>query len=122
VEEGPRIVITEDRIDPDELSRLVSLYFGNMVKIVVDVRRCVMAVGGELHADGEEMLLAEGSRQDDLWGANYYPARGEDCIEYTAMMNIRPAQGHPSMEIANAEIREAIRAIALEILGEGGTS
>jgi hypothetical protein len=36
---GAPIVIVEEPIDPGELSRLVRMFFGNMVKIVVDVRR-----------------------------------------------------------------------------------
>ena len=36
----------------------------------------VAAVGGELHADAEALLLEQGSQQKDLWGANYYPGRG----------------------------------------------
>lgn len=87
------------RIDETELARLVDLYFRDMVKYVVDVRRSVVAVGGELHADGERLLLEAGSRQQDLWGANYYPGLGpERCIEYTALINIRPSQGNLSME------------------------
>jgi predicted oxidoreductase len=70
-----------------EIHRLVDLFFGDMVKIVVDVRRRVAAVGGELHADAEQVLLAQGSAQADLWGANYYPGRGPDgCLEYTALI------------------------------------
>jgi len=57
-------------------------------------------VGGELHADAEQVLLESGSQQSDLWGANYWPGRGrEGCVEYTAHINIRPAQGNRSMEI-----------------------
>ncbi len=44
-----------------------------LIKIVVDVRRRVLAGGGEMHADGEAVLLEHGSEQDDLWGANWYP-------------------------------------------------
>ncbi len=53
---APGIVIIERRIEPAELRRLVELYFGDMVKFVVDVRRRVAAVGGELHADAEQVL------------------------------------------------------------------
>ncbi|MBI1951239.1 MAG: hypothetical protein HYS34_07750 [Acidobacteria bacterium] len=49
-QEAPGIVVVDRRIDPVELGRLVALYFGDMVKIVIDVRRRVAAVGGELHA------------------------------------------------------------------------
>lgn len=44
-----------------------------LIKIVVDVRRRVLAGGGEMHADCEAVLLEHGSEQDDLWGANWYP-------------------------------------------------
>jgi hypothetical protein len=82
-EEKPGILVLEQRISPAELKRLVDRYFGDMVKVVVDVRKGVAAAGGELHADAEELLLEKGSRQQDLWGANYYPGAGRDeCIEY----------------------------------------
>ena len=58
-----------------------------MVKYVVDVERGVVAIGGELHADAEQVLLEQGSRQADLWGANYYPGRGrEGCIGTFALI------------------------------------
>ena len=117
---APGIVIVERGIDPTELRRLVDLYFGDMVKIVVDVRRRVVAVGGELHADAEELLLSQGSAQVDLWGANYYPGRGpEDCVDCTAMINIRPAHGNPSMEIQDPETRRVVREIAHGLVGRG---
>ena len=91
-----------------------------MVKFVVDTRRQVMAVGGELHADGERLLLDDGSAQDDLWGGNYYPGRGPaDCVQFTALMNIRPARGNPSMEIESPTIRDAVRDLASLLLGTG---
>jgi hypothetical protein len=119
-QEAPGIVVIERRIDPAELRRLVDLYFGDMVKFVVDVRRRVAAVGGELHADAEQVLLTRGSSQADVWGANYYPGQGpDDCIEYTALINIRPSQGNPSMEIQDAETRRHIREIAHALIGCG---
>ena len=119
-QEAPGIVVVEHRIDPVELRRLVDLYFGDMVKIVVDVRRRVVAVGGELHADAEQVLLARSSAQPDLWGANYYPGRGPDgCIEYTALINIRPSQGNRSMEIHDSETRRAVREITHDLIGRG---
>ena len=35
--------------------------YPTLIKIVVDVRRRVLAGGGEMHADCESLLLAEGS-------------------------------------------------------------
>ncbi len=54
------------------------------------IERAVIAIGGELQADAEQILLEHGSRPADLWGANYYPGRGrEGCIEFTSLINIR---------------------------------
>ncbi len=116
----PGIVIVDRRIEPAELRRLVVLYFKDMVKLVVDIRRGVVAVGGELHADAEQMLLEQGSAQADLWGANYYPGRGpEGCIEYTALINIRPSQNNRGMEVQDSETRRTIREITYSLIGRG---
>jgi len=119
-ENAPDIVIAEQPIEPSELARLVHRFFGDMVKYVVDVEREVAAVGGELHADAEQLLLAAGSRQADLWGANYYPGRGPDeCIEYTSLINIRPAQGNRSMLIVDEAVRERVRDVTFARIGRG---
>ncbi len=113
-------MILERRVERPELARLVEAYFGDMVKYVADVNRGVIAVGGELHADAEQLLLEAGSRQTDLWGANYYPGQGRDgCIEFTALINIRPAQGNRSMEVQDPTLRERIRALTFALIGEG---
>jgi len=114
------ILIVTQPIARSELARLTRLYFGDMVKLVVDVRRRVVAVGGELHADAEKLLLEDGSQQADLWGANYYPGQGPDgCLEHTALINIRPSRGNPSMEITDPAIRAAIREITFALIGQG---
>src|SRR5689334_12826583 len=119
-EDAPDIVLTDRKLDRSELARLVGAWFEDMVKYVVDVERRVAAVGGELHADAEKLLLEEGSRQADLWGANYYPGRGaEECIEYTSLINIRPSQGNRGMEILDPAIRERVRALTFALIGEG---
>jgi hypothetical protein len=38
------------------------------IKLAVDVERDILAGGGEYHADCEEVLLEDGSRQEDIWG------------------------------------------------------
>jgi hypothetical protein len=121
VEGSPGILIVrEHRIEPGELARLVLLYFEDMVKYVVDVERGVVGLGGDMHADAEQLLLEDGSRQADLWGANYYPGRGRDgCIEYTSLINIRPAAGNRSMEIQDPSVRDRVRALTWSLVGEG---
>ena len=52
-EEAPGILIVDHRIERSELVRLVEMYFGDMVKLVADVQRGLIAVGDEPHADAE---------------------------------------------------------------------
>jgi len=112
-------IITE-RIAAELLERLVRESFGIMVKYVVDVERGAIAIGGELHADAEGALLESGSHPRNLWGANYYPGRGrEECIEFTALINIRPARGNAGMEVTDPAIRERMRVLTFALIGEG---
>jgi hypothetical protein len=116
----PDVVLLERRIEPASLRRLVERHFEDMVKYVVDIERGTAAVGGELHADEEALLLANGSRQEDLWGANYYPGRGRgDCIEFTSLINIRPAQGNRGMTIKDPSICARVRELTYLLIGEG---
>ena len=117
---SPDVVLLESPIDLAELRRLVASHFEDMVKYVVDVERGIAAVGGELHADEEALLLENGSRQENLWGANYYPGKGPDgCIEYTSLINIRPAQGNRSMVIGDEGVRDRVREITFALIGRG---
>jgi hypothetical protein len=119
--EIPDIIVLRDRIDDLTLRVLLDRFFEDMVKYVVDIEREVAAVGGELHADAEAVLLDDGSQQRNLWGANYYPELGPDaCIEYTALINIRPSQGNRSMEVEDAAVRERIRNLTFRLIGQGG--
>jgi hypothetical protein len=119
--ELPDIVVVRDRqVDQELLRALVDRFFGDMVKLVIDIEQQIVAVGGELHADAEALLLEGGSRQTDLWGANYYPGLGgEDCIQYTALINIRPTQGNRAMEVQDPEIRQKVQSIVHRLIGQG---
>lgn len=116
----PAILILDRRIPPGVLRPLVAHWFTDMVKYVVDVERGRIAIGGELHADAEQVLLDAGSRQQDLWGANYYPGRGRGgCVEFTSLINISPARGNRGMEVADPELRARIQALTWTLIGEG---
>lgn len=116
----PDIVLVRERVSAGIVATLVDRFFQDMVKYVVDIERGVVALGGELHADAEALLLEDGSRQEDLWGANYYPGAGpEECIEYTSLINIRPAQGNRSMEIVDEDVRGRVQELTHALLGRG---
>jgi hypothetical protein len=47
------------------------------IKLAMDIQREILAGGGELHADCEEVLLDNGSSQENIWGADWYPKTKE---------------------------------------------
>jgi len=103
------IRIVREPVSRDELRSMAAEQFGDFVKAVVDIRRGVMAIGGELHADEEALLLEDGARQADLWGINLYPglAIGE-LIEFDSMINVRPAQNNRSRGVEDPSVRRQI--------------
>jgi hypothetical protein len=114
------IIVLRERIGAETLGRIVRETFTDMAKYVADIERGVIAIGGQLHADAEQVLLDSGSNQQDLWGANYYPGRGpEACIEFTSLINIRPAEGNPGMIVQDEAVRERIRRLTYALIGEG---
>lgn len=90
-------------------------FFDTMVKLVVDVERELIALNAEMHADLEQLLLEDGSEQNNLWGANLYFSR-PDALEFTSLINIRPAQGNRSMEVTDPNIRRAMMGIVTKYI------
>lgn len=114
------ILLLTERIPVEDLRRLLQATYVDMVKFVADVERGCIAIGGQMHADAEAALLEDGSVQPSLWGANYYPGRGPDeFLEFTSLINIRPAQSNPSMEIADEDIRARVAELARQLIGSG---
>ena len=65
------IEIVHEAIDVERLKELAAARFGDLVKAVVDVRQGIMAIGCELHADEEAVLLDAGSAGADLWASTF---------------------------------------------------
>jgi hypothetical protein len=107
-----RRVTDSNPIGIDELRVLAGARFGDMVKGVVDLRRDVLLLDADLHADQEAELLAEGSAQADLWGINLYPELpGADWLELDSMINLRPSFGNRSRGVDDPATRAAIAAL-----------
>ncbi len=112
-----QIVDEAHRISLADLRTMAAETFGDLVKAVVDVDRKIMVVNAELHADEEALLVQSGSRQNDLWGINFYPdLEGEDFIEFDSMINLRPSVGNRSRGVDDPEIREKIVEIAASLV------
>ena len=108
--------IIKEKISKKELEKHLDV-FGEMIKVVVDIEREIMTIGGSLHADGEKFLLENGSKQDNIWGANLYPdAKDKDKIIYESLINIRPNQNNRAMEVQDVIIRRKIEKIINKLL------
>jgi len=100
-----------------ELEKMAEQLFGDFVKAVVDVDKEIIAVGGELHADEEALLLKNDSRQENLWGINIYPKiKSKEWIEFDSMINLRPSLNNLSRGIKNPKLREKIITIVSKLV------
>ncbi len=107
------IILLREAATPDQVAQMLADWEA-LIKVVVDIRRGILAGGGEMHADGETLLLADGSQQEDLWGANWYPASRE--IRFEALINIRPRHGNRRMQVESETTRHKMEAIIRRVL------
>ncbi len=96
-----------------QLAKMAEKMYESLVKAVVDIDKNIMLVDAELHADQEQELLDQGSKQEHLWGINLYPNKfnTEHFIEFDSMINMRPMQNNKSRGVENKAIQEKIKKI-----------
>ena len=103
------IRIVRKAIKVSDVQDIASHQFGDMVKFVVDVKKEIMAIGGDLHADEEALLIENDSEQNNLWGINYYLNKDiENTIEFDSMINLRPSQNNRSRNVEDLKTKEKI--------------
>jgi hypothetical protein len=112
-----RMVTQSEPVTLDELRALLGTRFSDFVKGVVDLRRRLLLLDADMHADADAALLAEGSAQADLWGINLYPGLPEsEWLEFDSMINLRPSSGNRSRGVDDPETREAIAALVRRLV------
>jgi len=111
-----KVRIVKDKLSVDEVRTIVLDEFGDMAKVVVDIERGILAIGGEWHSEGQDELVKDGSDGRNVWGCNYYAFRDADKrIEYNSLINIKPTIGHTSMDIEDSDVRNKVKDI-IELL------
>jgi len=108
------ILIIQEPATPKQIEQMLQtleLY----IKIAVDIEQGILAGGGEKHAECELALLANGSHQKDLWGADWMPYT--QTMAYESIINIRPSQNNRSMIIQDPTIRERVTQITQRLIG-----
>lgn len=108
--------LLNQKIKREELKNSKFIMGDEMVKGVVDVKRRLLAIDAELHADLEKFLLENGSDQFDLWGINLY--FDGDMIELDSMINIRPAQNNRSRGVEDEATRTQITEVVRQWIDE----
>lgn len=112
------IIIVRETISKKELQKIAEKQFGDVVKAVIDAKQNIMAVGGDLHADEEVLLMEQaGSKREHTWGINLYVHETDEAfIEFDSMINIKPSFNNRSRGIENNELREKIKAIVTKLI------
>ncbi|NTU61942.1 MAG: hypothetical protein HGB05_00750 [Chloroflexi bacterium] len=108
------IHIVRSHATAQQISEMLEALDG-YIKLAVDVQRGILAGGGAMHADCESALLEDGSVQQDVWGADWYPSSQQ--VAYESLINIRPRQGNRSLEVTDPAIRARIAEIVRGLLG-----
>jgi len=107
-----KIHILRDKPTADQIAEMLE-ELQTYIKLAVDVDRGIVAGGGEWHRDCEQVLLDEGSRQENIWGADWSPAKSE--VRFEALINLRPRQNNRSMTIQDITLRARIEKIVRSI-------
>ena len=109
------IQIIDRSISRKELTELAKEYYEDLIKGVVDIERKIVALGGEMHADAEEVLLKNGSKQSSLWGFNILLGKSkEECLMFESFINIRPRDNNKTLEVSDPAIRNEMKRIIFE--------
>lgn len=108
------IYIIRSRATKQQVDEMIQT-LGTYIKLAVDIRRGILAGGGVLHADCESVLLEDGSQQEDIWGADWSPSSQQ--VTFESLVNIRPRQNNPSIEILDPAIRQRVAEITHQLLG-----
>jgi hypothetical protein len=109
------IYIIRDKATPEQIKDMFEM-LQTYIKLAVDIDRRILAGGGAMHADCESVLLDDGSQQESIWGADWDPSAQQ--VTFESLINIRPRQNNPSMEILDSSIQEKVAEITVRLLGD----
>lgn len=108
----PIHLITE-KATPQQIGEMLES-LERYIKLAVDIEQEILAGGGRLHADCEEVLIDNGSKQENVWGADWIPFI--NAVTFESLINIRPGQNNFSMEVSDPKLRDRIEQVARDLL------
>lgn len=83
--------------------------FDVYIKTVIDVKNKICSAGCDRHFESEELLLKNGSIQEDIWGGGI--DLETKSIDFNSFINIRPTNNNTSNEIQSETIRKEYEAL-----------
>lgn len=97
------LLLIKKKATQEEINQMSQDYDG-YIKLVIDMELEILTGGGERHFDGEQLLLREGSKQENLWGGGIdWETKERD---YNSIINLRPKQNNPSRDILSEDLRD----------------
>lgn len=108
------IVILSKPATEEDIKKALE-HYEDYIKVTIDIELETVSIGGEYHYDSEQILLTQGSKQDDIWGGGLKIST--KTIRTNAMINLR-AKRNASAEILDSEIREKFISILKKYLHE----
>lgn len=87
----------------EEIEKLKEI-FDVYIKTVIDVKKKMCSAGMDRHFEGEEILLAQGSSQSDVWGGGV--DLGTKVIDFNSFINIRPNDNNTTNQIQDSKTRK----------------
>ena len=112
------IEIIRQKINRAYLKKFLDKPFKELVKFVVDVEKGIVAFGGELHSDAQEVLVGKSSDVRNLWGGNLFLSENSKkvVVELSALINIKPSQKSFSVDIKDKEIQAKIEELLKKVI------
>lgn len=103
----PIVIVNQPKKDDIQKARA---HYQEYIKITIDIAKEIVAIGGEYHADAEEILVKKyQSKNSDIWGGGYNIKLRK--FETNAVLNIKP-EVNDSTEIIDPKIKETFLSVA----------
>lgn len=96
------IITSSNPFSPKQIEQL-SEQFEVYIKTVIDIEKKMCSAGMDRHFEGEQILLAQGSKQNDIWGGGIDLETKE--IDFNSFINIRPRDNNTKNEIQDERIK-----------------
>ena len=99
-------------VEIEKLKEVFDVY----IKTVIDIEKKICSAGCDRHFESEQLLLQQGSKQDNIWGGGI--DLESKIIDYNSFINIRPTQNNTSNEIQNEELRNKYKELTVYFFKE----